>query len=440
MIFGFGRSVEEDEEEELELVTFQGALDGTQADLKANARLLEVGLVAAKELVSDALLRRAEMMRLEPKGNAAIVRLFIDGVAYPGGRLRKQEAHAVTQLLKLLSGLDVKQRKKRQAGGLKAEYSGTPYELLIESEPTPDGVERLTVRARNLRLSINTPDDLGFSAEMQTKLSEMSRLRSGVVLACGSPRSGTTTTRFALGRSIDAYQYGIYTICDMENRELPYTTVFELRPNDDLKVTMERIIRMDADIVFAAPIRDAETAKVIFTAQKKITIISEFTARDVAHGLLQLLKWVDDPQAVVSGLRAIVSQKLMRRLCGDCKQAFRPNTKLLKKVGLPPDHKVLYQPGKPDPEDPEDPEDEPCNTCGGLGYFGRVAMFEMLEMTEGMREVVLQRADPAAIKAHMRKEKMQMLQSEGLRLVAEGKTSLEELQRVFKERKATPRK
>jgi type IV pilus assembly protein PilB len=398
-----------------------------------------VGLVPAKELVSDALLRRAETMRLEPKGSTAIVRLFIDGVAYPGGRIAKQEAHAVTQLLKLLSGLDVKQRKKRQSGGLKAEFSQTPYELLIVSEPTPTGVERLTVRARNLKLNINTPDDLGFSEEMKSKLREMSTRRSGAVLACGPPGSGTTTTRFALGRSVDAYQFGIYTICDLENRELPYTTVFELRPDDDLRATLERIIRMDADVVIAEPIPDAETAKVIFWAQEKITIISEFVARDVTHGLLQLLKWVGDPQVVAGGLRAIVSQKLMRLLCDDCKQAFRPNPKLLEKVGLPPQNKVLYRPGQPDPEDPED---EPCYTCGGLGYFGRVGMFEMLEMTEGMREVVLQGADPAAIKAHMHKEKMQTLQSEGLRLVADGKTSLEELQRVFKDRKGktTPRK
>ena len=429
MIFGFGKGVEEEEEEELELVTFQGALNGKQADLKANARLMEVGLVPAKELVSDALLRRAEMVRLEPKGKAAIVRLFIDGVAYPGGRIRKQEAHAVTQLLKLLSGLDTKQRKTRQKGGLKAEFSETPYELIIESEPTSEGVERLIVRARNLKLNINTPDDLGFSGEMQSKLRDMTKQRSGVVLACGPSRSGTTTTRFALGRSVDAYQFGIYTICDMENRELPYTTEFELRPDDDLTATMERIVRMDADVVFAEPIRDAETAKVIFSAQKKITIISEFLARDVTHGLLQLLKWVGDPQVVVGGLRVIVSQKMMRLLCKNCKQAFRPNPKLLKKVGLSPQTKVLYRPGKPDPEDPED---EPCYKCGGLGYYGRVAMYEMLEMTDGMREVVLQGADPAAIKVQMHKEEMQILQSEGLRLVADGKTSLEELQRAFK--------
>ena len=90
---------------------------------------------------------------------------------------------------------------------------------------------------------------------------------------------------------------------------------------------------------------------------------------------------------------------------------------------------MLYRPGRPDPEDPED---EPCEVCGGLGYFGRAGMFEMLEMTDGMREVILGGADSAAIKAKMREEGMQSFQSEGLRLVAEGRTSLDELQRAFK--------
>ena len=127
MIFGFGKSDDyDDDEEELELVTFQGALNGKKPDVKANGRLMEIGLVPAKEIVSDAMLRRAETVRVETKGAAAVVRLYIDGIAYPGGRLPKQEAHAVTQMLKLLAGLDVKQRKAKQKGGIKAEFQETP--------------------------------------------------------------------------------------------------------------------------------------------------------------------------------------------------------------------------------------------------------------------------------------------------------------------------
>jgi type IV pilus assembly protein PilB len=430
VIFGFGRGDDyDDEEEELELVTFQGALNGVKPDVKANGRLMEVGLVPAKEIVSDAMLRRAEMVRVDTKGNVSVVRQFIDGVAYPGGRMPKQEAHAVTQMLKLLAGLEVKQRKQPQKGGIKAEFQETPYEVMVETEPTKSGVERLTVRVRNLKQGVNTPEEMGISEEMKQSLRDISGTRTGLILACGAPGTGTTTTRFGIARCVDAYQYSVYTICDMENRDLPYTTEFEVNEEDSLEDTIQRVIRVDADVIMPDPIRDAETAKTLLKMQKDISIITEFAAPDAARGLVRIIEWAENPQLVADGLRAIVSQKLIRVLCGDCKQAFRPNPKLLKKVGLPSRTRVLYRPGKPDPEDPED---EPCEVCGGIGFYGRAGMFEMLEMSDGMKEAVLGGADASAIRAKMREEGMPSFQAEGLRLVAEGRTSLDELQRAFK--------
>ena len=428
------RHEEEEEQQELELVLFQGALNGAAPNLKANVRLVQAGLMPAKELVSDALARRAEQMRVDPQGRAAVVRFFIDGVAYPGGRLPRQQAHAITQMLKLLSGLDIQQRKQKQSGGVKAQYRDTPYELYIQSEPTSAGLERLTVRARNLNVSLDTPDEIGIPDEMRTKIREMTCDRSGALLVCGPPGSGTTTTRFGIFRCVDAYQYQLYTICDLEGRELPYVTQFEVNPDDDLQATLQRVIRVEADVVMADPIRTAEDAQAIFASQKKITIISEFRAPDVVQGVLQLIKLVGDPQIVAEGLRGLISQKLVRVLCKECKQAFRPNPKIVQRLGLPRGTKILYRPTRETPEDRQDPEYRPCRRCDGLGYYGRTAMFEMLEMTDGMKKLVVSEPNAAAIKAQMRKEGMRTLQSEGLRLVAAGTTSLEELQRVFKKK------
>ena len=121
--------------------------------------------------------------------------------------------------------------------------------MQVETEPTPTGVERLTFRVRNLKQSVSTPDELGFSESMKTKLREMTSSRSGVVLACGAPSSGTTSTRFGITRTVDAYMYGVYTIGDLESRELPYTTEFEVREEDDLETTIQRVIRIDADVI-----------------------------------------------------------------------------------------------------------------------------------------------------------------------------------------------
>jgi type IV pilus assembly protein PilB len=128
----------------------------------------------------------------------------------------------------------------------------------------------------------------------------------------------------------------------------------------------------------------------------------------------------------------VISQKLVRLLCPDCKQAYRPNPKLLQKVGLPPETKVLYRAPKPEEEEEEDEDYEPCEKCGGVGYFGRTGMVEFIETTPAMKEIIEAGADAAKIREQAKKEKMQSWQSDGMRLVAAGKTSLEELQRVFK--------
>lgn len=426
MIFGFGRKrQQEEEEEEIELVLFQGALNGNDANLSANGRLVEAGLVPAKELVTDALQRRAGAIRLEPKGDRAAAMLVIDGIAYPGDRYSRQQALAITQMLKLLAGLDIKERSKPQEGGIKAEFDGQPYELLVATTPLGGGAERLTVRANNLKVKLDTPADLGFSEELKNKVRELG-VQKGIFCTVGPPASGTTTTEFAVIRALDAYIYQIFTLLDPGRRKLDNVTVFEVNPGDDLEKTLQRLFRIDADVILLEPLKDEATAKTIFAAHENAAMHTEFAAKDAAAGVVQLCKWVGNPKLVAAGLTAIMSQKLIRLLCSECRQAYRPNPQFLKKAGLPSSVTVLYR--KPKLLEGE----EPCGHCGGSGYYGRIAMFELLEMTEEMRSVVASGADGAAIKAQMRKEKMLTLQKDGLRLVAEGRTSLEELQRVFK--------
>lgn len=438
-MFGFGKKKKEREDvgqaqdEELDYVLFRGALNGQDANLAENARLAQAGLLPAKELVTDALLRGAEAFRLDPKGNVSVVTLSIDGVGYPGGRLPRQQGLAVTQMMKLLSGLDIRERRRPQSGGVKAEFQDTPYELRVESVPTQAGVERLSVRAINLKNRLETPEDIGFPDELKAKVREFTSERSGVLLACGPPKSGTSTTVIGLVKSVDAYLYSVYCIADLGGRELSHVTHVESQPDDDLETLIERSIRSEADVLMLDPIRDAETAKTIFSFHDKVSLISEFVARDSSSGITQLVKWVGDAQALAEGLKALVSQKLIRLLCEDCRQAYRPNPKLLGKVGLPPEIKLLYRPTQWSAHQRQgDVDVEACDACGGIGYRGRTAIFELIEMTDSIREAVAAGAAPEQIKTRARKEGMPNFRTEGLRLVATGKTSLEELQRVFK--------
>ncbi len=443
MIFGFGKKRDEeeeaDEQEDVEYVLFQGAFNGREANLSANARLAQAALIPTKELISDALRRRAEQLRIEPKGDRALVQLSIDGVAHAPRGLSKQQGHAVTQMMKLLSGLDIQQRQRPQSGGVRAELAGTKYELRVVSTPLAGGAERLLVKVRNVDRAPKSPEEAGFSKEMKAKVRELTGgEHKGVILVCGGPSSGVSTTTFAVLRSVDAYQFTVFTIGDRQGWDLPNVGVFEPLEGEDLDSTLSRVLRSEGDVIYLDPLRDSETAQIVLGRASAASFISEFAAPDCVHAVGQFAKLVGSHERAAAGLAALISQKLIRTLCKDCKLAYRPNPKIVAKIGLPPETKTLYRaPAPPKPVDAQSAEEipEPCQTCGGTGYLGRTAMFELLEMTDSMRALAAAGASPQELKTQARKEKMLSFQQEGLKLVVEGKTSLEELQRVFQTKK-----
>jgi type II secretory ATPase GspE/PulE/Tfp pilus assembly ATPase PilB-like protein len=429
VVFGFFKKKKavEEEEAELEPVSFLGPVSGDEVNLQAHSRLVDAGLMRSKDLITEALARRADTIRIEPKGPQAQVSILIDGVPFPVGKLAKPEALAITQMLKLLAGLDVKERKAPQSGGIKAEFDSKPYLLSVNSVPVADG-ERLLIRVTDQKQKLELPADLGMGEDLRVKLRDLCG-SNGVVIVCGPTGSGTTTTLFALVRNVDAYIFNIFTLGDLGGRKLNHVTAFDVNPDDDLATTLGRAIRVEANVLLCDPIEEADTAKALFSRAEDIMLMTEMSAKDISSALMQLIAWTGNPQLVASGLAGMVTQKLIRLLCPDCRQTYRPKAEFLKKLGLPEDLPVLYR--KPTIAT-ADLNAETCRKCGGVGYFGRTAMFELLEVTPGMKELINGDINPASIRAQMRRDKMTTLQHDGLRLVAEGKTSLEELQRVFK--------
>ncbi|MCA9026107.1 MAG: Flp pilus assembly complex ATPase component TadA [Planctomycetaceae bacterium] len=435
MVFGFGKSksggsrrdYDSSEEFEIESILFQGALNGKEVDLRANAKLAQAGLVPAKELISDALARRADMIRLDPKGRVAAVTLYVDGVPFPGSRMPAQQALAITQMLKLLAGLDIRDRQNAQAGGIVTDYKETPYHLLINTSPLKAGGERLVVRPRNQQVQLETPDDLGFSEDLRVRIRELTSHRRGVVLVCGPPNSGVTTLSFAVIRSIDAYLYSIYSLADFGGRSITHISQAERVEGETFDRQLARAIRSDADVIIVEPLHEEDRLKIVFDDATKVCIVAEYKAPDAGNCITQLRDTLG-AEIVSDRLAMVLSQKLIRLLCDECKQAYRPNPRLLQKVGLPPETKVLYRP--PQPIEGEEPDE--CYKCGSIGYFGRTGVIQAIEVNDSIKELIKSGADASALKNQARREGMQSFQSDGLRLVAEGKTSLEELQRAFK--------
>lgn len=420
----------DEEEEDIELISFQGAMSGKAIDLASHGRLAQVALSPTKELITDAILRRAEMLRIEPRGEKSAVHLVVDTIPYPGPKLPGKHALAITQMLKLLSAMDVNERAKPQAGGINAEYEERKYLILINTTPVKGG-ERVTIRIRDLNNQVSKPEEVGISADLKARLRELTSSRSGIILAAGGAGSGVTTTSFALLQGIDTYIYSVFTVTDTEGRDITNISAFEVKEDEPLKETLARCIRVEADVIFTEPVRSKEIAQTLFDYSDQVCLIAEINAKDASSAIPGLAKVLGDPKKIAEGLRGVFSQKLIRVLCEECKEPFRPHPKLVAKAGLPVETKVLYRPPRYDDIEEGEEEIEPCEHCGGTGYYGRVGLFELIEMSDGVKEVLLKGGGSNDIRAQARKEDMPSYKDSGIQLVAQGRTSLEELQRVF---------
>lgn len=430
-----GRGDDEDEDddyEDMEQVLFQGAMFGREANLKQNPRLVKAALVLVKRMVSDALARRAHTILLEPAQGRVAIRFVVDGIPYPAGVMPGQRGVAVIQMTKVLAGLNAQERAEAQSGGINAEYEGTKYELLTEFVPLKPGVERLRIRVENPKVTYLKPSSVGMPDDLVAKLRSFTEDSKGIVLTCGPPESGVTSLSIVTLHCIDPYLYSIYNMADVGNRELTNVVDYEPEEGHDLELSLDRMLRREADVVYMGKLTDPAVVQTMFEFADRLGFVGEISGRTPAEAIKQLIEWVGIDM-VAQHLKGIVTQKLIRTLCDDCKQAFRPNPQLVQRLSLPPETTVLYRaPSPPDPDDEDAPTiEELCEDCDGLPFHGRAAAFELLEMSEGMREVVMQGADPEQIRQQMATEQMRTLQRDAIRLVVEGKTALEEVQRSF---------
>lgn len=429
---------DDDSEEEIEYVLFQGATNGKEANLEENAKLAAAGLPLAKEIVTEALALRGELFKVEPQGDKALVTYFVDGMKRPGPRLPIQRANALVQILKLLSGSDVKVRDKPQIGGLNAKYRDLPFELSVKTRPAPPAkgqkapAEHLTVVFRNTKTKRAVPEDIGMPDVIKDKVRHYGKSNSGVVLVVGAPESGLTTTALCTLRCVDSYMYQCYIVGDLGTRTVLNVPVFKQEEGHSLEHTFMRIQRNEGNLVYMAEFTDPEVVKDVMQASMEMTFMSEMYARDAADGIIKFVELVGNPALAAEQLRMVISHKLIRKLCPKCREAFRPNPKLLAQVGLPEDTETLYRKARPpEPDEKTGELPEPCRACDGAGFRARAAVFEMIDVTEGMKAVIAAGGDSAAIRKQAKEEKQLSCQKDALRLVLDGSTGLDELQRVF---------
>ncbi len=389
------------------------------------------GYTLAEELVYDLTSRRSSSAEWIP-GDVVTLKYIIDGVPTMGGEKSKEDIDLAIGYVKAVADLDVADKRRPQTGSFTVEISGEKFDWRVKTSGSTIG-EKIEFE-RIEEFETMAIGNLGFNPDQLSRLKEIIDQPSGVVLVSGQAGTGVTSTLYSLIRCHDAF---IQNLCSLEKDalcELDNITQNVIDSQDNSATSSRRlqsVLLSDPDAVMVGFCDEAEMTTIGTKAAldgKKLYF--GFDAPSGFHALQEWMKMVDDNQKVADTLKAITNQKLTRKLCPTCRQAYAPDPGLLKKLNLPADKiKRFYRPPK---ELEYDKHGNPilCETCQGTGYVGMTAVFETLFISDSIRELIREGAPFNTIRARCRKEKMMYLQEQALRKVIDGVTSIQEVKRI----------
>ena len=385
------------------------------------------GYMAAKELVFDALIRRATDIHLEPVEDVTNIRMRIDGVMYPVEPFDRPLGDAVVNIFKVLAAMDITEKRRSLDGSFRAETEGRQIDFRVATQGTSGG-EKMTIRILDQSNSVSSVPGLGFRKPLEEAIIRIAHQPHGMLVVCGPTGAGKSTTLYAALRSLNVHECNIITIEDPIEYRMESVNQIEVnsKAGQSFATALRSVLRQDPDVILIGEIRDGETAQIACQAANTgHMVFSTVHANDSITALYRLMDLGIEPFMFSSAISGILAQRLARRLCAQCKEGYRPKPEFLKQANLPVDRiEKFFRP-------PKDAANE-CPSCNGLGYRGRVGVFEFLEITDKMRDMIRDKSSLSLIKAEARKNGMLQMQEEGLRLVVKGITSVEELLRVVK--------
>ncbi len=379
--------------------------------------------LAAKDLILRAIQRRSTDIHLEPKEGQVAVRFRIDGMMYPDEPFDVSKGRNIINIVKILCALDITERRRPQDGSFRAEVEDREIDFRVATQGTQLG-EKLTLRILDPENSVEQIEELGFRKSLYDQIREVIRRPHGLVLAAGPAGAGKSTTLHAAINDLDTEHRNVITIEDPVEYRVENVTQIEISTakGQTFGETLRNVLRQDPDVVMIGEIRDEETAQAVCqAAHTGHLVFSTVHATDSIAAVLRLLELGTEPALVAETLSLVLAQRLVRRLCPECKEEYEPTTDELVKAGLPEEGVSSLSREGANPK---------CKTCRGVGYHGQVGVFEVLPLTEEVRAHLLQKPTPTSLRLEARNHGLLTLREEGLRLVARGITSVEELNRV----------
>jgi type II secretory ATPase GspE/PulE/Tfp pilus assembly ATPase PilB-like protein len=423
---GFGKPGEEIHGAPIEFI---GKSDAAGKSDRGKSRQVEnsKGFMAAKELVYDAILRRSTDIHLEPKEDEMAVRLRIDGVMYPTEPFDRVTGDAVMNIFKVLGGMDITEKRRAQDGSFGAKLEARMIDFRAATQGTRHG-EKLSLRILDQSSSVNTLAGLGMRKKMQDAARQIIHQPHGLLLSCGPTGAGKSTTLYAALRDVDSYQLNVITVEDPIEYKMANVNQIEIntKSGQTFAGSLRNILRQDPDVLMIGEIRDAETATIACQAANTgHMVFSTIHANDSITALYRLLELGVEPFMVANSLSAVLGQRLVRRLCKECRQSYKPTREVLERLEIPADR--IDQFFRPPGNTPE-----VCSECNGLGYLGRTGVYELLLINDELRDLIREKAPASKIKLAAKRNGTLTMKQEGIRLLAQGITSVDELERVVK--------
>lgn len=376
-------------------------------------------------LISAAVRERASDIHVEPFEREVRVRYRIDGVLYEKYEVPRSQQAAVTSRIKIMANLNIAEHRLPQDGRIKIRLSGKEIDIRVSIIPVAFG-ERIVMRILEKGTFLFSLEQLGMEERDYKHVDKLIASSHGIILVTGPTGSGKSTTLYAALQRVNSPDKNIITVEEPIEYLMSGIGQIQVRPKIGLTFAMglRHILRQDPDIILVGEIRDHETAEM--AVQASLTghlVFATLHTNDSAGAITRLINMGIEPFLVTSSTIAIMAQRLLRRICPECRESYVPERESLLELGVPAEEaasKLVYR-------------GLGCKACQDRGYYGRTGIFEMLVMTPRIQNLTLRGADSNAIKREAKKEGMRTLREDGAQRVLRGISTIDEVLRVTRE-------
>ena len=373
-------------------------------------------------IISQSIKARSSDIHIEPYQDSFKVRYRVDGILYDLLTPPKWIQPSLISRIKVMADMNIAEKRLPQDGRFDVKVGAQDIDVRVSTIPTSFG-ERVVMRLLNKSSSVFELSQLGLSTARLKQLKGLAQNPNGIILVTGPTGSGKTTTLYAVLTSINKPDINIITVEDPIEYKIDGISQIQVNPKIDLTFArgLRSIVRQDPDVILIGEIRDLETAEI--AVQSALTghlVFSTLHTNDSASAITRLVDIGVEPFLISSSVIAVVAQRLVRLLCSECKEPYRPDEMALRRIGIIPERfkdRIVYRANG-------------CDSCFQTGYRGRTGIFETMILDEQLKSLILKTFDSNLIKKKAIEKNMISLRQDGIQKLLNGSTTIEEVFRV----------